>query len=429
MSASFSKAMKLTPILALILSTSPTVAETINQAGSWPIGRLQSEVPGFRIEDGSAKIQSLLYEGERIGGAVTEVFAFYASPHTLGKAGAHEKVPGIVLIHGGGGTAFSDWVWMWANRGYAAIAMDLSGHRPPAPRYDENGEKIPDARHQRSERTRLEKAGLDQTHREKFQSIGGMVEDDWPHHAVCNVMRAHTLLRSFPEVDATRTAVTGISWGGYTTCLVASLDNRFSAAVPVYGCGFLHEGESVQKPSIDGLGDRRQLWIEAYDPSRHLPKCEVPMFWVNGTHDKHYVLDSYAKSYRLPGSPRTIRIEPRMRHGHEAGWEPEEIRIFIDSLLRGGTPLPRLAPMHLDKDGLITVSYEAPDPVTRAELHFTRDTGLRSERNWETLPASVDSKQIRAKGLPADANTWIITVEDARGAMISTEIGFRPPLP
>ncbi len=39
----------------------------------------------------------------------------------------------IVLIHGGGGTAFSDWVWLWAKRGYAAIAMDLSGHRPPRP--------------------------------------------------------------------------------------------------------------------------------------------------------------------------------------------------------------------------------------------------------------------------------------------------------
>ena len=32
-----------------------------------------------------------------------------------------------------------------------------------------------------------------------------------------------------------------ISWGGYLTCIVAGLDNRFKAAVPVYGYGFLHE--------------------------------------------------------------------------------------------------------------------------------------------------------------------------------------------
>src|SRR5690606_22637899 len=119
-----------------------------------------------------------------------------------------------------------------------------SGHRPPAPQYGGDGEKIPDHGHERSLRTRLSKGGPDQGHEQKFNSIGGSVEDDWPYHAVAAVMRAHTLLRTLPGVDPERTAVTGISWGGYTTCLVASLDDRFKAAVPVYGCGFLHEGES-----------------------------------------------------------------------------------------------------------------------------------------------------------------------------------------
>jgi len=115
--------------------------------------------------------------------------------------------------------------------------------------------------------------------------IGGDTSDDWPFHAAASVMRAHSLLRSLPEVDAEHTAVTGISWGGYTTCLVASLDDRFKAAVPVYGCGFLHEGESVQKPSIDKLGDRKALWVKEYDPGSLLPRCRVPIFFVNGTND------------------------------------------------------------------------------------------------------------------------------------------------
>jgi len=29
--------------------------------------------------------------------------------------------------------------------------------------------------------------------------------------------------------------VTGISWGGYLTCIVAGIDDRLKAAVPVYG--------------------------------------------------------------------------------------------------------------------------------------------------------------------------------------------------
>jgi len=41
-----------------------------------------------------------------------------------------EKVPAVVLVHGGGGTAFADWVKMWTACGYAAIAVDLEGQIP-----------------------------------------------------------------------------------------------------------------------------------------------------------------------------------------------------------------------------------------------------------------------------------------------------------
>lgn len=406
------------------LGAAPSPSPSPETAGSWPVARLQSEIPEHRIEDPEAPIQSLLYAGEPVGGKETEVFAFYASPKTLGNAEDEATFPGIVLIHGGGGTAFSDWVWLWAQRGYAAIAMDLSGRRPPATRYDEAGGKIPDANHDKDLRTRLEKAGLDHTHLEKFESIGGPIDDDWPYHAVANVMKAHTLLRSMPGVDPDKTAVTGISWGGYTTCLAASIDDRFKAAVPVYGCGFLHEGESVQKPSIDALGDRRAAWVAAYDPSSHLGKCTVPTFWVNGTHDIHYVLDSYAKSYSLVKGRRTLRIEPRMAHGHPPGWAPAEIGIYVDSILKGGVPLPEVGPMTIHADTL-TLPYQSKTRIVKAELHYTAATGKRSEREWANAPADIEEGRIIARGLPADANTWIITLTDDRGAMVSSEVGLR----
>lgn len=415
--------MKLLPVsLAVLLFTHLCYAD--RKAGTWPIERLKTEVPTFRVDDSSGPIHSLIYEGEPIEGNPTEVFAFYASPKTIGTLAEGEKVPGIVLIHGGGGTAFSDWVWLWAQRGYAAIAMDLSGRRPPAPRFDEAGEKISDHRHPREERKRLEKGGLDHTHKEKFDSIGGSVEDDWPYHTVCNVMKAHTLMQSFPEVDADRTAVTGISWGGYSTCLVASLDDRFQAAVPVYGCGFLHEGESVQKPSIDALGDRRKAWIEAYDPSSHLGKCVVPTLWVNGTHDKHYVLDSYAKSYDLVQGPRQFRIAPRMPHSHGAGWAPIEIGLYVDSILKEGTPLPLVGSLSLE-GGVVTAPFTSQTEIEKAEIHFTREEGLRTERKWESLPARIEDGRVIAEGLPGDANTWLMTLTDSRGALVSSDVGFR----
>ena len=53
-------------------------------------------------------------------------------------------------------TAFADWAWLWARRGYAAIAMDLSGSQPPEAVFDDQtGEPCePRPRHQCSSSVR-----------------------------------------------------------------------------------------------------------------------------------------------------------------------------------------------------------------------------------------------------------------------------------
>ena len=242
--------------LIALTFVSAAFAAHAEQIGSWNLDTLR-QPPAMHWLSRSEPVHSLLYAGDVYRDHPTEIFAWYASPATLGGAKPGAKFPGVVLIHGGGGTAFATWAWLWAKRGYAAIAMDLSGSRPPDPVYDpKTGAPVLNEAAERPKRTHLPNGGPNQGHPEKFDSIGGSTSDDWPFHAAGAVIRAHSLLRSFAEVDPEHTAVTGISWGGYTTCLVASLDDRFKAAVPVYGCGFLFEGESVQKPSIDRLGER-----------------------------------------------------------------------------------------------------------------------------------------------------------------------------
>jgi dienelactone hydrolase len=274
-------------------------------------------------------------------------------------------------------------------------------------------------------RTRQPNGGPDHGHAEKFESIGGDVSDDWPYHAAASVLRAHSLLRSFPEVLAECTAVTGISWGGYTTCLAASLDDRFKAAVPVYGCGFLFEGESVQKPAIDKLGDRREAWIREYDPSSVLKRCRVPILFVNGTSDVHYPLDSYQKSFdAVPGTLKQMRIEVNMRHGHPPGWAPQEIGLFIDSFCRDGKPLP--VPGKIITHGNeVRIAFKSIVPLKSATLHYTSDTGMRSKRVWKSLPAEIGKGVVTAPKPPADANTWLIALTDERGAMVTSTVQFQ----
>ncbi|MFO1064085.1 MAG: PhoPQ-activated protein PqaA family protein [Pirellulales bacterium] len=387
----------------------------------------------MRWDSQSGPVHSLFYENEPFDGHETEVFAYYASPSTLaGQADPasavksdkqREKFPGVVLIHGGGGTAFSEWAWLWAKRGYAAIAMDLGGCKPFDPKYDDKGVPVLNQTAKPDTRTRLPNGGPDQGHPAKFDTIGGAVSDDWPYHAVAAAIRAHSLLRSMDEVDADHTAVTGISWGGYTTCLVASLDNRFQAAVPVYGCGFLFEGESVQKPSIDKLSDRRDQWIQTYDPSSYLGRCRVPMLMVNGTNDVHYPLDSYFKSYERIAGPKQLRIQVRMPHSHPAGWAPQEIGLFIDSYCHSGKPLPRTGSLQKNGDK-VEMSVESSTTIPTAELHYTTDTGLRSDRTWKSIPATFMPGKVVADLPPSEATTWYLSVTDERGAMVSGPIQF-----
>jgi hypothetical protein len=122
--------------------------------------------------------------------------------------------------------------------------------------------------------------------------------------------------------------------------------------------------------------------------------------------------------------PRTYRIQPRMGHGHPPGWAPAEIGIFVDSILKGGVPLPTVGEMSVHAE-TVTVPFSSATKVVKAELHYTTATGKRSDREWKSLAADVEEDKIIAKGLPADVNTWLMTLTDERGAMVTSAVGLR----
>ncbi|MEO8496446.1 MAG: alpha/beta fold hydrolase [Planctomycetota bacterium] len=380
----------------------------------WNLNEL-SQPPEFTWEASNGPVRSMFYAGESYQERPTRVFAYYATPGTLqGDTKLDQNLPAVVLVHGGGGTAFREWAELWAKRGYAAIAMDLAGHRP---REDVN-------QHQRENRDRLADGGPDQGDDEKFGSIDKAADQQWPYHAVANVIRAHSLIRSFPEVDADRTAVTGISWGGYLTCIVSGVDNRFKAAVPVYGCGFLHENSAW----IDRLGrltpEQRERWVTLWDPSRYLPTVSMPILFVNGTNDFAYPLDSYMKSIAAVPGEKQIRITVKMPHGHPAGWAPQEIGLFIDHYLRGGQPLATIDAPSIAANQA-KVNYRSDVPITKAELHFTTDTAAINQREWHSLPATFDAGVVTADAPPAEATAWFFTLTDARDAIVSSGVSLR----
>jgi dienelactone hydrolase len=361
------------------------------------------EAPTVQPEEG---VRGFFFEALPYQGKPTRAFAWYGVP----KGEAATRFPAMVLLHGGGGTAFAEWVREWNRRGFAAIAVDTGGAIPQR----EPGKGPWNVKPLRHEWAGPKPWG-------DFDNVDLDPKDQWTYHAVATAVLAHSLLRSFPEVDPERTGLTGISWGGYLTSIVGSLDARYQFAVPVYGCGFLGE-DSAWLKQFEKLGpERARRWLSLWDPSVYLPRGKLPMLWVSGTNDFAYPLPQLQKSYRLPKGPRSLAIRVRMKHGHQPGAIVDEIFSTASAMLQNEKAMPKIKRQGRDARR-VWAQYESPEPITQAELNYTRDSGKWQERKWETIAGTVDDRSHRVNALvPEGATAWYMNLTDSRNLIVSTE--------
>lgn len=382
-------------LLGLLLAGCATVPKQARNTGPWDLANFR-QPPAATWGEPKGLVREVYYEGEPFKGKPTRVFAYYARPEGDG------PFPAMLLVHGGGGKAFPDWAEYWAKRGYVALAMDTAGAGP-------NG-RLPDG-------------GPDQTDPTKFRNFqDDEVRDMWTYHAVAAVLRGHALLAAQKEVDPSRVGVTGISWGGYLTCIVAGVDPNLKAAVPVYGCGFLHEN-SVWLPTFQKMApDQFARWVRNFDPSQYLPGVSCPILFLNGSNDFAYPMDSYLKCYELVDSPKTLSLRLRLPHGHI--WTFKEVDTFIDSHLDRGERMAKIGEMKADAKG-VKAGYSSPIPVVKAELNYTMDEGAWQKREWKSLPAELRGGLAVAEFPPAPKGTnqirltYFLSLTDIRGVTVS----------
>jgi dienelactone hydrolase len=374
-----------------------------------PLDSKVYEVPAVhRVpEQDQGDIQAIFFDTLDYKGKPTRAFAYIGIPKS------DQPVPAMVLVHGGGGTAFHNWVKIWNDRGYAAISMSLEGHMP-----NEKGE----------DKVSHEFSGPSRVGR--FDDADLPFKEQWMYHAVSDIFIAHTLLASQPEVDADRIGVTGISWGGILSSLVSGIDSRYKCAMPVYGCGYLYESlghfKSVQT-------DAQKFW----DPARYFAGGSVPTLWVNSDSDGHFSINSTSHCFETTADHAFLNIHPGLAHGHGPGWDSKrvpEIYAFADHILKGqGAALGRIVKQPAGR--AMELAYESEMPIESATVYYLNepltyrkpaddpDAKHSGPGPWMEQMGEVDAKKsIVSAQLPASCKTYYVNLKDTRGYLISSAL-------
>lgn len=268
-------------------------------------------------------IKAIIYDSVSIGDKKTKSFAYIGYPSGA-KAG--DKLPAVVLIHGGGGHAYADWVKYWNDNGYVAIAMDNTGYFPNNGDWVWGLEANPD----------FNEAGYASVPNcDHFVSSGQPLENQWMYHAVAQAVLARNILAADEAVDAEKIGITGISWGGTITAQTIGFA-KFAFAVPQYCSGYLNESMtySADYCKIDGYS---YLW----EAEKRFDNIDFPVLWLQWSKDQSASIVSTTLCYldTLDVSQMTLRMN--WGHGHDWTTAIETVR-FANWAVKGGEGLTKV---------------------------------------------------------------------------------------
>jgi len=260
-------------------------------------------------------VQAYFFKSVDYEDAPTYVFAYVGIPETATK---DKPIPGVVLIHGGGGTAFSDWVKMWNDKGYAAIAIDTEGRIP-----DTNAGLTSDS-HLSFESTKHHGPS-----NASYADCAEPADQQYLYHAIAGTIAANSFLSSFEEIDSSKIGLTGISWGGVIATNAAAYDDRFAFVAPVYGAVAMSGTSGIFGTLYETYPRCSDLW----DNVEMLRNCRTPILFVNWDGDPFFSVDATKKCANTAINARMILI-PELNHGHWQGANIQEIFNFANNVLQ-----------------------------------------------------------------------------------------------
>jgi dienelactone hydrolase len=196
------------------------------------------------------------------------VYAIMAFPQQPG------VYPGIMFLHGGGSKAedMLHRVEDYAREGYVTMAFDMPGIC--------NSTTTPNSTGAWKSKPGGETPRFD---------IASSVENSTLVDAEVAGLQAFNYLTSQKNVDDKNIGITGFSWGGYSTTMLAGLlGNRIKAAYAVFGCGFYDQGSFWVKIISALPSKERNTWLKYFDAGRRAGHIKAPYFLDAASNDTYF---------------------------------------------------------------------------------------------------------------------------------------------
>lgn len=345
------------------------------------------------------RIKAVYFDGEEYRGRATKVFAYIGFPETASK---EDPVPAMVLVHGGGVHAQADWVQYWTDRGYAAISFDGMAQQPKEGYYSAAGNNNPDWTV--NPESHLPFASFDDINRE--------YTEQWFYYFISDIILSNNILRADERVIPGQIGVSGISWGGLATTVAACYDERFSFAIPIYGCGCwelfgdIFAGEQI---------------YEKWDPTPLFADVNMPVLFVSGDEDPFFPADALCGSAALAKKGSALLING-LKHGDFR--IEETIRFADEQTGRNGVNI-RLTGVS-ENNGKLTVGFDLPSDARNAKVRlYYRNTPLEYDNmaikeSWASKTAFVCGGKASVT-IPDGAVMYYVCVSAKYGELFSRD--------
>ncbi len=356
--------------------------------------------------DINGTIQAIYYRSD-YNGEESYAFAYLGIPEGVS---ATNKAPAVLLVHGGGGTAYWQWVREWVNRGYVALAMDLEGH---VPKPEGTSDNMPADLYVQSE--------YSTPHNQNYGDAELPIEQTWMYYAVSTAIRGNSLLHNLDCVDRYKIGVCGVSWGGVITSIISGYDDRFAFSIPIYISLNLAENAGGNLPGYYKNHAAARVW----DDDIGLTRVETPILFLAMNNDPNATPNSV--SVTAEGCKNaTIALVRNWAHSHSHAFARLEPYAFADSIVKGSAGLVKVENAPSGTSGSIRITV--PEGLrVRASIAVSGDSMTSGTPSFEhfllTIEDGVASYTITEEMQSAcggEVRWYYIWFEDNYGRVVST---------